>query len=282
MHGGGCGERPFHGVLLLGGEARLRDPHELTLPTRSSGHVIRGSPGVSVALARNLPFEDLGSGIYGHLGPVQVMRLDLHASHCLPPSRAANEGAFAGSFASLQGRLEGAPHHPSFSPLGLAPVRQTQSWPLLGSLPDGTGSLGEFRFGRWLPGSWARASRSYVRLDVGGLDAKASVDFSRPAVARDTELTWIETTPFAAVARVTNLDNQAKWQTLVLAATIWFGIGGSVVAALIFEQMRPRHVRPAPATSAATTGEPLRPATAPELLTVVLLTLVRGRRRNRR
>jgi hypothetical protein len=277
-----CGERPFRGVLLLGGEARLRGLHPVTFPSPRSDDVLRAPQDGSIALARNLPYEDASSVIHGHLGPVQVIQISLPAATCLPPPLAPRgQRGFSGTFAAVQGRLEGAPHRSSFAPLGLAPVRQTQSWPMLGSLQAGYDTRSKFHFGPLLPGSWSRPLRSYFHLGIGDPDAKESVDFSRPTVLRDAGLNWIETKPFAATARVTNLDNQAKWQTLMLAATIWFGIGGSVVAALVFELMRPRRTRAAPDPPSATTAEPARPATVLELLTVALLTLAVRRRRDR-
>jgi hypothetical protein len=213
-----CGAQPFRGALLLGGQARLDDLHVFGLPTPAPGGGPGESPHSTVALERNLPLQDLASGFRGRLGPVQIIRLELPAFRCrVPFARTPDEAAFLGSFVFVQGRLQGEPHRASFAPFGVVPVRQAQSWPLLGSLPSGDNSLGEFRFGSALPGSWSRPLRSYFRLDVGTLDAKANVDFSRPPVTSATGLAWTSTTPFAASARVTNADNLAKWQTLVLA-----------------------------------------------------------------
>jgi hypothetical protein len=148
-----CGAQPFRGALLLGGQARLDDLHIVGLPTPTPDGGLGESPHGTVVLEHNLPLHDLVSGSRGRLGPVQVIRLELPAFRCrVPFSRTPDDAAFLGSFVWVEGRVQGAPHRASFAPFGVAPVRQAQSWPLLGSLPSGDNILGEFRFGNALPG----------------------------------------------------------------------------------------------------------------------------------
>jgi hypothetical protein len=112
---------------------------------------------------------------------------------------------------------------------------------LVGSVPGRPSSFrGIYRFDGGLAGSWFRSPQTYFKVDVGGVTAKATVDFARPILADVSALSWSQPTPFAGIARVTNADNLAKWQSVLTFTTIWLGIGGSLLAAFLFETFRNR------------------------------------------
>jgi hypothetical protein len=272
-----CGREEFHGVLLLGGQARLDDVRTVGPP---------GSPPAPrPTTIRHLRLDDGPAGGPIELGDVQAIRVNLPATRCIEPFTTDDrrDPAFFGTVVELGGRLRGPVQRWSWTPLGIRrPPRAAQAWPLIGTLPNvNPGLLGVFRFGSKLPGTWSRASQSYFRVDVGALDAKGTVDFARPEPTSATSLSWVSTRPFAAAARVTNNDNLTAWQSLLLAAAIWFGIGGSVIAAFAFEFVRPSSHNPAttalPASGGTSNCTP--PASWLVMLAIVVSAIVTRRRR---
>jgi hypothetical protein len=81
----------------------------------------------------------------------------------------------------VRGPLEGRTMHEGFAPFGWRPVRQAQTWPLLGRAPMFSPyDLGGFRFGPKVRGVWSRPIQAHPGVVVGLLDGKASVDLARP------------------------------------------------------------------------------------------------------
>jgi MYXO-CTERM domain-containing protein len=280
-----CGREEFRGVLLLGGQAQLDDVRTIG-PAATAGQP-GAPPTPRLTTISDLRLEDTPTGEKVELGDVQAIRLTLPATRCVVPFTTDDrqDPSFFGTAVEFAGRLRGPVQRWSWTPLGIGrPPRAAQAWPLIGTLPHvNPGLLGEFRFGSKLPGRWSRASQSYFRVDVGALDAKGTLDFARPEPASATSLSWGGTRPFAAAARVTNNDNLATWQSFLLAAAIWFGIGGSVIAAFAFEFVRPSSRSAATTTTARPASDSTSDCPAPSpgltLLAVLVLAIVTRRRR---
>jgi hypothetical protein len=238
-----CGEKTFDGLLVLAGDARLHvtDPASRPLAATSTPGTLSSLPDVS-----SLTIDDLSDGGQAEVSAVQVFRVKIPAVPCRSAYDRRSEAPTRDGYTMvLRGPLRGATVHQGFAPLGLGPVRQAQSWPLLGQVPVfNPADHGAFRFGPRIPGLWIRPFASYFGVQVGLLDGKASVDFARPRPADSESLSWTNPEPIAAKARVTNVDNLNKWQTASVAAAIFLGIGGSILAATIFEAVRPATLTP--------------------------------------
>lgn len=272
-----CGPRPFDGILLTGGDARLkgaiiRGPSELTV----GGTQPKRQRPLSVP---DLKIHSHALGASYSLGQVDAVRVRLPASPCRIPFRPNDRTqVFVGPAVVVEGRLRSPVHRASYSPMGFRAVRQTHEWPSVGVLPlTADNNLGLFEFGGKLVGRWSRPARAYFRVTVGALNTKASVDFSRPAVSKDGSLEWSESRPFTPTARLTNADNAAFWQSLLLGASIWFALGGSVLAALTYDALKSPSAVPA---SRSETGTATRRRASPlELFFALVVVFLLRRRR---
>lgn len=241
-----CGKKTFDGLLVLAGDARLHGAGPESQPS-----ALTSAPGSLSHLPEvlRLTIEDLSDGGKAEVTAVQAFRVKIPAVRCRsaydPTSKAPTHD---GHTVVLRGPLEGAAVRHGFAPLGLRPVRQAQSWPLLGQVPVfNPADHGAFRFGPQIPGLWVRPFASYFGVHVGLLDGKASVDFARPETAGSEALSWTSTKPIAAKARVTDVDSFNKWQTASIAAAILLGIGGSILATVVLKAVRPARPTPGPA-----------------------------------
>jgi len=254
-----CGDRDFHGALLLGGDARLA-------PLRFKGSSVPpagppSSPTNPLVTTRNLRFVQEGFGIEEALARVQVVRLDMFKSPCLVPFTAGSpHPAVDGPVAIVRGRADAPVSRQWKAPWGLwSGPRTSQAWPYVGAIPGtAQGDLGVFRFVNGLTGDWSTPAEATYNVFAGSLGSGEIVDLARPALTSSTDLAWGSTRPFAATARLTDADAMSTWQSLLIFATIWFGIGGSLVAAVAFDLARSSgHVPVGPIES--TPGTAARP-----------------------
>jgi hypothetical protein len=182
-----CGSRPFSGMLLMGGEARLSR--------------LSGSPALGVRNAEassdfeNLPdltLQDEGTGTTIDLGPVQAVSLKMPS-----PGKCASaystkqpEPLFLGQAQIISGRAA-APVQRQWQLGWWDGPRTSEEWPLIGNLPGiRNQDLGAFLALDGLHGTWVRPIRQYNTVSAGDLQADASVDQARPELASDTDLDW--------------------------------------------------------------------------------------------
>lgn len=238
-----CGQRPFRGVLILGGAARLRLP--------KNHATIRGPDGASAAAVdiRDLQLFSVSSGSKVNLGHVQLYRLAIPAVRCatrFAPTLA--NPPFYGAALIATGYAGGPAAHDVPRPWWQRwnGLRSSETWPLLGTFPGvSLNDLGDFEGVTGLTGTWVRPAQEYLRVTGGSLLNEASVDFARPALSSSSgELTWESTSPFAAFDRVSDTDAVAAWQQGLIFATIWMAIAGSLAAALVLEVRSPGARRP--------------------------------------
>ena len=235
-----CGNQPFRGVLLIGGNARLSD--------------LRGTPALgtrntvgqsSLEDLPDLTFLDEGTASELDLGSVQAIHLAMshpgrcasaYSTHQVPPPFGGQGQIITGHTAApvlRQWRL-GWWNGP----------RASQSWPLIGNLPGiSDHDLGEFQALDGLRGAWARFIKQYYAVSVGGLQPRASVDEARPEPTTSTGLDWDSMQPLQPVAVVTNTTSLNAWQNWLVAAGIFLGIGGALLASLLYEWARPSHAQ---------------------------------------
>ena len=274
-----CGGQPFQGVLLMGGDARLADLHGIPAMGTSSTPAQARAEDLS-----DLTVFDVQSVSVINLGPVQAIHVAMtnpgpcasaYAPQQVPPP------LFLGQAQVVTG-LAAAPVQRSWKLGWWSGPRASQTWPLVGTLPGvKLTDLGEFQAVRGLGGSWGRSRQQYVAVDVGGLAPRASLDEVQPTLASSTSLYWDSAQPLRPTAEVTDTDSLSTLQQWQIAAAISLGIGGSLLASLVFEWARPWRAQDQPVTHAgastarvtARQAQPSRPAARP-LATLAFLALL--------
>lgn len=120
--------------------------------------------------------------------------------------------------------------------LGLKSVREAQSWPLIGTLPDfNYRSNGPFVGSGDLEGSWVRPFHLTFSLGLGSLRTSALVVTSSPPLTQADDARWKQATPLRAKLMTLNQRNLAKVQNWLALAGISIGVFGSLIASLFLE-----------------------------------------------
>jgi hypothetical protein len=252
-----CGSRPFHGVLLIGGQARLDHPSVIT-PSQLPGREIRELRGASLALFDTT--IDLGS--------VQSIEVNIKPSG--PCVSAPGGKVLGGTVYAVEGRVRAPIQHQARF-FGVDTARHSEVWPRVGGLPGvADGTLGVFDGSGELSGSWVIPPGMRCRVSGGTLSAKAIVDVAVPPLPEASTVDWDKAGPIAPTVRITNVDEMASVQHTLTAAGVALGIGGSLLASLLFEMVKShrRATLAPPATGSAPTPTPrMLPRTgAPDLL----------------
>jgi hypothetical protein len=246
-----CGTLPFHGVLLLGGAARLTDPRLVIQPTPtigpSLGPVFRpatfGGPLVDLTQVV-VPIAD------AQAIPVTINQLEQCPSTTGARPR-ADDPLFGTPFAVV-GRFD----QPVQRTYRLGPFEgphQGQTWPLIGAFSDNLRNDGQFLGPDTMPGEWDRPIPLRTAVDVAGtFTARAELSSARPPSSSPEGLQWRSFDPMAPVARLFNADALAGWQAWLTVATIALAVGASALAALLLDATR----RPANAICQADHKQP--------------------------
>jgi hypothetical protein len=226
-----CGSQPFQGVLLIGGDARL------------SGLALGDDAGWRSS-TENLPdlrFLDEGTNAPLDLGPVQAIHLAMsHPMRCASAHTGEPGVLFQGQALTITGQAAAPVQRPWRLGWWSGP-RTSWSWPLIGDLPGSNSNYSpDFRALTGLSGAWARPLRQHVDVSVGGgLVPSALVDEARPQPTSDTGLDWHSAQPIQPFAVVTNATSMNTWQNGLVAAGIFLGIGGGLLASLLYDWARP-------------------------------------------
>jgi hypothetical protein len=234
-----CGTEPFHGVLLLGGAARLGDPKVLKPdPFRGAMTSASVSPRAVVG-----PLLDLARGMNVPITGAQAFAIsfDQLAPCVAPPADTASAQplAIAGTPFSLVGQL-GAPVLRRDSIWHLQSPRQDQVWPISGAFSEQLqNDLGEFEGPPSLPGRWIRPPSMRIEVRVGSLNPGAEVEFTRPqSVATGESLDWTSSVPMAPVAQLLDTQSVTRWQDILAVATILLAVGASIVGTILLQSAR--------------------------------------------
>jgi hypothetical protein len=244
-----CGDRPFQGVLLIGGQARL-DRTEVADEHVFPGTDTRGDVDLQL---ENLSNVTIGQGANSwDLGAVQLLRVSIDA---LVPcvSASSDRGLQVGTSNSVAGVAKGPVQHTGAF-LGLPGPRSSQVWPLVGGFPGvASKNYGEFQGIHGLSGAWIVPPGLHKRVSVGSLAARATVEVAVPPLADTSQITWNSYERLQPALRLSDSDAMAALQQGLVAAGIGLGIGGSVLASLLFELTRPKRFTTSPAVSVRST-----------------------------
>ena len=233
-----CGSQPFQGVLLIGGDARLS--HLKGVPALGTSNAN------GLSSSENLPdltFLDEGTDTKHDLGPVQAIHITMsnpvRCESAYSPNHAP-PAPFFGQGQTIMGQAA-APVQRHWQLGWWSGPRTSQSWPLIGSLPGVSfNELGVFHALSGLTGAWLRPERHYFVVSVGSLNARAILEQARPQTTKAFELDWEGTQPIQPVAIFTDTISMSTWQNWLVAAGIFLGIGGSLLASLLYDWARPR------------------------------------------
>jgi hypothetical protein len=279
---GVCGKGRFRGALFIGGAARLSEVIA-TPPLAGAGATIPNR--ATFTRVPDLRFASAATAEELNLGPVQILDLDFPSPpECVAPFSPDPSGTipFSGQVQLLTGHVAAPVQRPATGPFGLwNGPRSSQAWPLVGRFPRVPSNyLGEFDASRGVRGKWGRPLREYTEVSVGDLRQKALVEIARPDTTSTTALSWQASMPIQPSARVLNSDGMTAWQQGLVLATIWLTIAGGVLAAALFERVRPSLVRQDAPRIPADGGTSRVPATRPlgagdVLLAVAVATFLR-------
>jgi hypothetical protein len=240
-----CGPHPYRADLVIGGAAQLTDVRRVPVQDASLLPPLRMQRLADLELAYGGPLN---------FGPVQIIRITLPHVACAtdPPGRPA--GSFTGAAEAITG-FAAAPIQRRWSgPLGWwHGPHAAQAWPLTGTLP-GVTSGGAFTGLAGLSGMWLRPDAD-IQISAVDVPLSQSVDSAVPAPSGASMLSWSGTDAMDPTAQLTDTSSAALLQDWIVVFAVGLGIGGSMLASLLFEWLRPR-----PALVAAGSGDvPVRP-----------------------
>jgi hypothetical protein len=224
-----CGSRPYTADLLIGGSARLTGIRRYRPPF---------APSEPLRL-RRLSDLVLSYGSPINYGPVQLIRISLPAFKCLPTSADQGSAGFAGSAESVTG-FAGGPIQQSWHGLWgwWHGPHLTEAWPLTGALP-GTTAYGAFTGLAGLSGLWVRPNAA-ITISDPNTPLNLSIDSAIPEPSDPNVPSWTGTDGMNPVARLTDTSSVSQIQDWIVVLAVGLGIGGGMLASLLFEWLRPR------------------------------------------
>jgi hypothetical protein len=232
-----CGARPYSADLVLTEDAQITK-------TFASQPSIQRFSGPDSGY-------DLSNNDYSLIDSGQVIRFNFPK---MPPCQEGADPAFS----AVSGDLYGPVQQSWSGPWNLwHGPHATQSWPQIGFAPD----LPTASFpipgiaGMWkLPAS--------LNIDVIEYENPApgwSIDHSTPNTSSPDMLSWSGKYEISPTAQLTNTASIAVLQDWIVIFAIGFGIGGAMMASLLFEWIRPREAQENPTNSRglANSGVPI-------------------------
>jgi hypothetical protein len=277
-----CGTQTFRGVLVIGGDARLS--HLRGIPALGTRNAASQS---SSERLRDLTISDTSTDTVIDLGPVQVIHIQMNdLGGCVSRFSGSVSSQFVGQAQIITGHAA-APVQQQWRLGWWSGPRTSETWPLVGSLPGiKAEDLGEFQALTGLHGLWMRFPQQYSTVTAGGLEPQSLVEEARPELASSTALAWQSTQPLQPVAVVSDTTSTSSWQSWLVAAGIFLGIGGALLASLLYEWARPSQSQ-APSTkdikTPASKGHSPKPAGREFIIAVAFVVLAwivgSGRRR---
>ena len=224
-----CGPHPYSADLLIGGSAQLTGIRPF--PSQFAAQL----PALRV---QRLPDLVLGYFGWADFGAVQLIHVSLPQVRCAP---AATSQAATGFFGAAEG----------ITGFAAAPIQQswrgpwgrwhgphaTQAWPLTGTLP-GISVYGAFTGLVGLSGQWVRPD---AKIEISALDTplNQSMDSAIPMPSDPAFASWSGTGAMNPVARLTDTSSVALLQDWIVVFVVGLGIGGAMLASLLFEWLRP-------------------------------------------
>jgi hypothetical protein len=238
-----CGPHPYRADLLIGGSAQLADIRRIPAQFAAALPPLR---------AQRLPDLQLGYGMPLDFGPVQLIHISLPQFTCLPSGSPAATG-ISGASEGIAG-YAAAPFQQTWSgPLGWwHGPHTTQAWPLTGTLP-GITTGGVFTGLAGLVGEWIRPDAD-IKISTPAVPLDQSIDFSIPEPVDPGELSWFATDAINPIARLTDTSSLTLLQDWIVVFAVGLGIGGSMLASLLFEWLRPHPSQTVPRSATGPAG----------------------------
>jgi hypothetical protein len=225
-----CGPHRYVADLLIGGSAQL------TNIGRFPAQFAALMPPLQV---QRLPDLVLEYGVPASYGPVQLIHVSLPQVGCQSASASQETTALSGAALGIEG-YAAAPFQQSWTgPWGLwHGPHATQDWPLTGALPQTT-AHGVFTGLAGLSGQWIRPDAD-IEVSVLNPSLDQSIDSAIPAPSDPEIASWSGTDGMNPVARLTSTSSVALLQDWIVVFAVGLGIGGGMLASLLFEWLRPR------------------------------------------
>jgi len=241
-----CGSRPYTADLLIGGAARLDGIQPFPPQFAALSPPLR---------VQRLPGLVLGYGGAVDYGPVQLIHVSLPPVACAPATAGHGAAGFDGAAEGVEG-LAAAPIQQSWrGPWGWwhGPHAE-QAWPLTGALPQTT-AYGAFTGLSGLSGSWVRPDAA-IEISALSPSLDQTIDSAIPAPSDPQVASWTGTDGMNPVARLTSTSSVALLQDWIVVFAVGLGIGGGMLASLLFEWLRPHPDRQAEPPSASESSDP--------------------------
>ena len=250
-----CGSRPFDGVLLIGGDARL------------DGAQLFGMQGKS-----RVEVEDLRNVVMGqgpklwNLGDLQLVHISINTEG-MPCSTSAT-GHLLGGVANVIRGFAQRPVKHGARYLWIDSAREAFAWPLVGTWPGALPTnTGEFEGRQGLSGTWVIPPTRQTQVDMGHVTVRGTIEAADPPVVDTSAMAWNSAFPIQPTLRITNLERSAGLQQDLALAAIGFGIAGSILASLLLRWvLGPESAsgRAAPTTSAVAAADHHAPGVSME------------------
>jgi hypothetical protein len=228
-----CGRHPYRADLLIGGSAQLTGIQQL--PSQYAAQL----PALRVQRLSDLVLGYIGRADFG---AVQLIHVSLPQVSCAPTATSQAATGFFGAAESLGG-FAAAPIHQSWrGPWGWwHGPHTTQAWPLTGTLP-GTSVYGAFTGLAGLRGQWIRPDAK-IEISAPNTPLNQSIDRAIPMPSDPAFASWSGMGAMNPVARLSDTSSMALLQDWIVVFAVGLGIGGGMLASLLFEWLRPHPAR---------------------------------------
>ena len=255
-----CGPSPYSADLVIGGKAQLTGVR-LYPPQLATEY-----PSLRV---QHLADLQLGYDQVYDFGDVEVIPFTLPQVNCVTvPGQSPPAGSLLYGAAWGVSGFAAAPFEQSWrGPWGWwRGPHVTQAWPLTGSL-QGVTVHGEFNGLAGLSRQWLRPDADITITQVG-FPLNQSLDAAVPIPSDPSVPGWSGTDFISPIVRLTDTGSMAQLQDWIVVSAVGLGVGGGMLASLLFEWLRPRPAHtgarePTRPPHATPPGPPSRPETAP-------------------
>jgi hypothetical protein len=296
-----CGPGVYSGDLILGGKARL-NIEKIGGPIDFKVYNVGDLPIISGFVTSGPPDRIL------HLGAAQIIPFTIPQVPC-------------GASAATPGTIRGWPAYSTGYTLEVAgrisaPIEQrwhspwrwwhspaaTESWPLVGGIPGLFPDFPDFPYSftsdlNILQGEWRMPRDQELNVNAAAVSLTSDIVSTIPAPSASNTLAWSSTTAISPMAKITDSAGMEALQQWLVVAGVGLGIGGSMLASLVFDWLRPPVDHRTAAAASKTEqipetytqlrkpqlarSETIRPATLGALIFTAAL-VIRWRRRSNR
>jgi hypothetical protein len=262
-----CGPHPYHAQLVLDGLTASTNAEYLT-----GNH---GFPVQARVRSFNLQWQAPDANIGYSDTSAQVVNINL--PRVLPCAASQGDAEEIDVYGTLTD-----PWLESSSVVGdfWHGPRASLSLPYVGYLESGTGGGPVLFTIQGSPGTWTEPDHQQVRIEAYP-PAGWTFDSALPALTNSDTPAWSGSSGISPTAQLSDPYSIATIQDLIVVLAIIFGIGGALVASMLFESLRPsqeHHVSQPQAVAARQTN---RKPVLTALTALLVVTYMRRQRRGR-